>query len=320
MSDPVSYLQAMDDAACRSCETRKRLAAELQPFLEQEAQEIASHEAIMKDRGLTECTTFGPAAIQRMAEQQERRQRDPDFILPLSEYKALQARVLAAELALAGLKEYAGKTFDLWDKDQESKVGKRLMWMSGAGNRNYEPDLEHIHAVSPEAARELMRKAAQYDIMQGIRMTLDERLAESMTNSGMIPEEIIQASMLLGALIHQGFGKVKPENGFVCSLKIEDGTFLSFEARYEDGEPFVKSALKWKGDADALAGLRAEVLEEVLQFAESEASFAVEAEKQAACKVGELQYAIRWAHRAETLEAFANKIRDMKAPEKGGKP
>lgn len=190
MSDPVSYLQAMDDAACRSCETRKRLEAELQPFLEQEAQEIASHEAIMKDRGLTECTTFGPAAIQRMAEQQERRKHDPDFVLPLSEYKAFQARTVAAELALAGLKEYAGKTFDLWDKDQESKVGKRLMWMSGKGNRNYEPDLEHIHTVSAEAVQGLIEKAAMVDKIiadeqeiavnsQAEADTLRTRLAES---------------------------------------------------------------------------------------------------------------------------------------------
>jgi hypothetical protein len=70
--------------------------------------------------------------------------------------------------------------------------------------------------------------------------------------------------------------------------------------------------------SDALAEYRDGVMEGVAEFAESEASFAVEAEKQAACKVGELQYAIRWAHRAETLEAFANTIRAMKAPEKGG--
>lgn len=81
----------------------------------------------------------------------------------MTELEQIYARTIAAERALADLKEYAGKTLDLWDKDQESKVGKRLMWMSGKGNQGYEPDLKHIHTVSAEAVGEIIRKAAAHD-------------------------------------------------------------------------------------------------------------------------------------------------------------
>jgi len=77
--------------------------------------------------------------------------------------EAAEARAVAAERALADLKAYADDTFLFWGNDADSKVGKRLMWMSGTGNRGYEPNLKHIHEISTAAARELMRKAAEWD-------------------------------------------------------------------------------------------------------------------------------------------------------------
>ena len=74
-----------------------------------------------------------------------------------------EERATAAEMALDRLKTYATDTFILWDKDQDSKVGKRLLWMSGAGNEGYEPDLNWIHKPVITAARELMRKAEERD-------------------------------------------------------------------------------------------------------------------------------------------------------------
>jgi hypothetical protein len=153
-----------------------------------------------------------------------------------SKLQAAEARAVAAELISERRRQA------LADLENDDKRIPLRIWAECLNAKD----------MNDAAARELIEKAAQYDIMQRIRMTLDERLAESMTNSGMIPEEIIQASILLGALINEGFGKVKPENGFVCSLKIDDKTFISFEARYEDGEPFAKSALKWKEEADTL--------------------------------------------------------------------
>jgi hypothetical protein len=77
--------------------------------------------------------------------------------------ESAEARALAAEMALDRLKTYATDTFIAWDRDQDSKVGKRLMWMSGAGNEGYEPSLDWVHKPNVDAARETMRKAAFLD-------------------------------------------------------------------------------------------------------------------------------------------------------------
>jgi hypothetical protein len=90
--------------------------------------------------------------------------RDEELSYTLSlaaQLEAEKAARLAAVLALDRLKTYATETYILWDKDQDSKVGKRLLWMSGAGNEGYEPDLNWIHKPDPTAAQETLRKAAE---------------------------------------------------------------------------------------------------------------------------------------------------------------
>ena len=83
-----------------------------------------------------------------------------------AECNALAGRAVAAEMALAALIDYAQTTFDHWDKDQLAKVGKRLMWMSGSGYRDYEPSLRYIHEIDLTAARELVDKAAKWDAVK----------------------------------------------------------------------------------------------------------------------------------------------------------
>lgn len=77
------------------------------------------------------------------ARRAERAERERDAAL---------RQVAALRAALEVFVDYADKTLDYWDEDQDSKVGKRLAWMAGV-NQQYEPDLnERVHKALADTA------------------------------------------------------------------------------------------------------------------------------------------------------------------------
>jgi hypothetical protein len=155
--DTLAWLQSHRSEA-------KRIIEQWDPETESDTPKAARRDLQIIDGLLMRISKSGATEANGRTVEPLSRDEELSYTLSLAaQLEQEKAARLAAESALADLKEYAGKTFELWDKDQDSKVGKRLMWMSGTGNASYEPSLSHIHKFDLTAARETMRKASEWD-------------------------------------------------------------------------------------------------------------------------------------------------------------
>jgi hypothetical protein len=110
--------------------------------------------------GPEECTTFGPAALKRNAEQQERRKHDPDFVLPLSEYKALRAEHDEL-LAMVEAKQRALKLTQEAILEQTNDWPYDLRWKQVCDASNLTP-ADALAALREEIRQQTLEEAAKY--------------------------------------------------------------------------------------------------------------------------------------------------------------
>jgi len=168
LSPMAAILQRIDVAAAREMMRKAGEWDKVSNDYPTDAEAAEMHKAL---GGPAECTTFGPTAMQRQEDQRERRKHDPDFVLPLSEYRALRTE----RDELAALVEAI-----LTENEEDAEFVAKVI--GDPDDCHYPPAIlrdtvAKYRALTPPAALADLRQRVRVEVLEEVALMLDAEAA-----------------------------------------------------------------------------------------------------------------------------------------------